>query len=257
MDTTSKSIDQPDAGRRSFIWKAGAAVSALLATAVPAVAMPIFKKEKGLESEMERLNNRVGILEDEKSVHALHRTYEALLDRGDYENLVELFSNDSEVIFNGGLYKGKETGVRRLFCGLFRSGMTGKRISPAPGFESAFEPAHDHIQISSDRGSAEAWFSYSIQVGAPLISDSVLIKMARLQGGGVMKWWEGGACNISCVKDAVNGAWKIKRLEYKAHAKRDYRPGKSYSMPVSEVPFSKVYPEEPNGPDKILIPVQA
>ncbi|NLD36235.1 MAG: SnoaL-like domain-containing protein [Desulfatiglans sp.] len=257
MDTTSKSIDQPNAGRRSFIWKAGAAVSALLATAVPAVAVPLFKKDKGMESEMERLNNRVRIFEDEKSVHDLYHTYESLLDRGAYETLVELFSNDGEVIFNSGVYTGKETGLRRLYCGLFRSGMTGKRISPAPGFENACESDQDQVQVSGDRGSAKAQFSYSMQIGAPLASDSVLVSMARLQGGGVMRWWEGGTCHISCIKDALNGAWKIKRLEYQAVAKTDYRPGKTYSMPVSSVPFSKVYPGEPNGPDKILVPVQA
>ncbi len=243
--------------RRSFIRKAGAAVSALLATAAPAVAMPVFKKDKDMGSEMERLNNRVRTLEDEKSVHALYHNYESLLDRGAYENLVELFSDDGEVIFNSGVYKGKETGIRRLFCGLFRSGMTGKRISPAPGFENGCGPEQDHVQISGDCGSARAQFSYSMQIGAPLASDSVLVNMARLQGGGIMRWWEGGTCHISCVKEALNGAWKIKRLEYRTHAKTDYRPGKRYSMPVSSVPFSKVYPEEPNGPDKILAPVQA
>ncbi|MBN1904014.1 MAG: nuclear transport factor 2 family protein [Deltaproteobacteria bacterium] len=256
MDTTINTSDQPNAGRRSFIWKAGAAVSALLATAVPAIAMPVFKKDKGLESEMERLNSRVASLEDEKSIHALYRTYESLLERGSYEDLVELFSNDGEVIFNSGVYKGKETGVRRLYCSLFRSGMTGKRISPAPGFETACESAQDHVQISDDRGSANGRFSYSMQIGVPLTSDSVLVSMARLHGGGVMRWWEGGTCHISCVKEAAGGAWKIKRLEYHTLAKRDYRPGKTYSTPVSAVPFAKAYPEEPNGPDKILVPVQ-
>jgi hypothetical protein len=256
MNTTLKSIDQPDRGRRSFIWKAGTAVSAVLATALPSVAMPVFKKDRRLEPEIEHLNRRVRTLEDEKRVYALYHTYESLLDRGAYEDLVEFFSDDAEAIFNGGLYKGKETGIRRLFCGLFRSGMTGKRISPALGFEPAFEPAPDHVQILSDNSRAEARFSYYMQVGAPIISDSVLIKMARLQGGGVIKWWEGGTCLISCIKDTEDRIWKIKRLEYHTLAKTDYRPGKLYSMPVSLVPFSKVYPEDMNGPDKILIPVQ-
>jgi hypothetical protein len=32
----------------------------------------------------------------------------------------------------------------------------------------------------------------SEQVGTPVISDSVLVDMARLHGEGIMKWWEGG-----------------------------------------------------------------
>ncbi|NLA74829.1 MAG: SnoaL-like domain-containing protein [Deltaproteobacteria bacterium] len=256
MDTTLKPIDQPDTGRRSFIWKAGAAVSAVLATALPAMAMPAFKKDKGLKSEVDRLNSRLGTLEDEKSIHALHHTCEALLDRGAYEELVEMFSNDGEVIFNQGVYKGKETGITRLFCGLFRSGMTGKRMSPAPGFETVCASVEDHVQVSSDRMSAKGCFLYSMQIGIPLDSDSVLVQMARLQGGGVMRLWEGGTCHISCVKDKADGSWKIKRLEYQALAQADYRHGKSDAKPVSASLFTKRYPEDPVGPDKIAGPVQ-
>ena len=38
MDVTLKSLSKPNTGRRSFMWKTGAAVSAALASAVPGMA---------------------------------------------------------------------------------------------------------------------------------------------------------------------------------------------------------------------------
>jgi hypothetical protein len=250
--SASRSNDQPNTGRRSFMWKAGAAVSAVLATAVPALSMPGFTRDKGLKSEVNRLNNKLGILEDENMIRRLHQAYETLLDKGSYENLVDLFIFDGEVIFNGGVFKGKDRGIQRLFCRLFSSGMTGKKIMPAPELELNNELQQSKIEISQDRGSAKARFPYSIQVGSPIISDSILVKMARLQGGGIMKWWEGGIYKASYVKDFKNGEWKIKSLEYQTISKADYKPGRLSVKPIDIPVFSKVYPKDQAGPDKLL-----
>lgn len=196
--------------------------------------------------------DKLGYREDKKQIRRLHHTYETLLDRGSYENIVNLFVRDGEVIFNGGVFKGKEKGIRRLFCNLFSPGMSGKMIMPAPGFELDDELHQDKVEIALDRRSATAQFSYSIQVGSPIISDSVIIKMARLQGEGIMKWWEGGIYNVSYVKDMKSRKWKIKRLEYKTLSKADYKPGRKYAKPIDIPAFSKVYPSDPSGPDKLL-----
>ena len=126
---------------------------------------------------------------------------------------------------------------------------------PAPGFEINDEQVQDKVQISKDRKSAKVQFSYSIQVGTPIVSDSVLLKMARLQGGGIMKWWEGGIYRMACVKDIKDGSWKIKGLEFHTLAKADYRAGRSYASPIEPPLFSKVYPDDPAGPDKLFKPV--
>ena len=255
-NSVSRSIDQPSTGRRFFLWKAGAAVSAVLATAVPAISMSGTGKDKGLKSEVDRLTCRLGSLEDENKIRRLHRTFENHLDNGNYENLVKLFSADGEVIFNNGIFKGKESGVRRLFCKQFGSGRTGKRVKPAPGFEIYNDLLQDKVEISKDRRTAKAQFSYSIQVGAPVISDSVLFKMARLQGDGMMKWWEGGNYKVSYIYDMKDGSWKIKRLEYHTLAKADHKPGRSYAKPIDIPAFSKLFPKDPEGPDKLLSQVQ-
>lgn len=255
MDTVKSSTDnvrkQTDTGRRSFMWKVGAGMSAVLAAAVPSIAKPVFGNDKKLKMSVDDLSRQVAILESEKSIRNLHKAYEDSLDKGMYSDVLDMFTDDAEVIFNGGLFKGNR-GVERLFCSHFSAGHTGRRIDQAPGFEIEGDQQQEMVEVSPDGRNARARFSYSIQVGTPIESDSVLVKMARLQGEGINKWWEGGVYELSYVKDAREGNWRIKRLEYRALSRADYRPGRSYANPVYVNQFSKVYPQEPSGPDSLI-----
>jgi hypothetical protein len=244
----------PDKGRRSFIWKIGAAMSAVLASAIPAISRPSVNNDANLKAQVDQLSDQLGIHEDTNAIRALHQTYESCLNCGMYEKVVNLFAEDGEVIFNGGIFKGKDTGIRRLYLELFRPGLTGRKIEAAPGFQASTEQQQETIEVAADRRSARARFSYSMQVGTPIISDSQLIKMARLHGEGVMKWWEGGIYEVSYVKDMKRGDWKIQRLEHRVLSKADYRPGRSYARPISVPPFSRAYPEDPAGSDSLITP---
>jgi hypothetical protein len=246
------SMKKPDTGRRSFMWKAGAAMSAVLAAAVPGLARTGFKKDTNLKAKVERLSKQVGLLEDEKAIRSLHRTYESHLNSGEYEEVVGMFTDDAEVIFNGGFFKGKKSGIRRLYCDHFSAGFTGKKIDPAPGFRLDAEQHEDFVEVDLNRSSAKARFTFSIQVGTPIKSDLQLVKMARLHGEGIIKWWEGGIYEVTYVKNIKDGNWKITRLEYRTLSKADYRPGRTYAKPISVPCFSKVYPEEPTGPDRLI-----
>jgi hypothetical protein len=248
----AKSLSKPDSGRRSFLRKAGAAISATVAAAVPGMASRTTHQEDGLNAEVDRLSRQLGLLEDQNAIRTLHQTYETLLDGGMYEQVVELFTEDGAVVFNGGVFSGKKDGVSRLYRDRFRAGSAGKKIGPPPGFELPAEQQQETINAGIDRRSASAQFPYSIQVGAPLVSDSSLVILARLHGGGIMKWCESGTCEASYAKDGKDGSWKIKRLEYRASSITDYRPGKSYARPISVPTFSKTYPEDPAGPDRLI-----
>ena len=250
----AKSLSKPNTGRRSFIWKMGATMSVALASAVPGMSNRKPKQDSGSDAELNRLSNRLGILEDEKTIRTLHQTYQTYLDDGRYEEVVGLFAEDGEVVFNGGVFKGQKDGISRLYRDCFSSGLTGKKIGPAPGFEVDSERQQETIKVSADRLSASAQFPYSIQVGTPMAPDSQLVQMARLQGGGIVKWCEGGTYEISYAKDIKDGNWKIKRLEYRVLSKTDYRPGRSYAKSISVPPFAKPYPEDPAGPDRLIRP---
>jgi hypothetical protein len=241
--------DQPNTRRRSFMWKIGAAIPALLASTVPGRSSHAFNQDAGLKNRINRLTSRLGILEDENAIRRLHHTYEDLLHNGKYEEVTNLFTDDGEVIFNGGIFKGKFGGVRRLYSKRFRSGLAGRKIEPPPGLQPDNDQQQDIVKVAADRKSASARFSFSVQIGTPILSDSQLVKMARLQGEGIMKWWEGGKYEVSYVKGVSEGVWKIRRLQYRVLSKADYRPGKLRAKPISIPLFSKVYPEDPAGPD--------
>jgi len=249
---TSESVDRskPNSGRRSFIRKTGAALSAVVASAVAGVSKSSPDHDAGLKGEVDWLCNQVGCLEDANGIRRLHQMYESYLDQGMYEEVVNMFADEGEVVFNGGLFAGKDKGIRRLYCDHFSRGRTGRKIEPAPGFELDSALLQDVVEVAQDRQSAKAQFPYSMQVGTPLISDFPHLEMARLQGQGVLQWWEGGVHEVSYVKDG--DAWKIKRLEYRVMSKADYKPGRSYARPISVPLFSKAYPKNPDGPDKLI-----
>ena len=204
----------PDKTRRNFMWKAGAGLSALLAATVPGNATAGTNNDKKLRDDITRLFVQVGLLEDEKEIRGLYETYENLLDGKKYEEVIALFADDGEVIFNGDSFKGRKKGVHQLYCNQFRSGSTGKKINCTPGGLPGIREQQDTVEIKPDRKSASARFTYSIQVGEPIISDSSLVKMARLQGEGIMKRHEVGTCDIYFIKSPKDDTWKIKRLEY-------------------------------------------
>lgn len=240
---------KPNAGRRSFIWKTGAAMSAVVASAVAGISSPKIDSGAGMKDRVDRLSDRIGSLEDANAIRGLHRTYEVRFDQGIYEDVVGMFAADAEVVCNGGLFSGKE-GIRRLYCDLFSSGSTGKKMEPAPGFEPSPAQQQDSVEVAADRKTARGHFPYSMQVGAPMTGDSSLVEMARLQGEGVVKWWEGGTCEVSYVK--VDNTWKIRRLEYRVTSKADYRPGRKYAKPIDVPAFSSVFPVNPTGPDRLV-----
>jgi hypothetical protein len=238
-----KCSSKPNTGRRSFLWKAGAAMTAAAAALVPGMAKP----SAGKTTEAETLARRLGMLEDKQAIRALHQTYEALLDSGNYEKLPGLFTEDAAVVFNGGVFKGKSS-VARLYRDYFRAGLTGRKLGLAPGIEAAPET----VTVAGDRKSAKAQFPYSIQVGVPMQSGSSLVQMARLQGEGIVKWCESGIYELSYTKCRKDGGWKITKLEYRVSSKTDYRPGRVYANPISVLQFEKTYPADATGPDSLI-----
>jgi hypothetical protein len=162
-----------------------------------------------------------------------------------------MFAAEAEVVFNGGAFRRIE-GIGRLYRDHFQSGRTGRRMDPAPGFELAADQQRDSVAVAADRRSAQAAFTYSIQVGTPVESVTSLASMARLHGEGVQSWWEGGIYDISYRKDAASGRWQISRLEYRTLSRADYRTGRSYARSITVPRFSKRFPEDQQGPDTLV-----
>jgi hypothetical protein len=127
-------------------------------------------------------------------------------------------------------------GVTRLYNTRFRSGLTGKKL------DATLDSKEGHsIDISQDHLSATASFPFAIQAGTPIVSDSVLVSMARLHGGGINKWRENGVCELSLTRKSGEDVWMIKKLEYRTESK-------SASVPA----FTEIFPADPAGPDKLV-----
>jgi len=241
---------RPSTGRRSFIWRLGAAISAAAASVTPGFS----NSKSGRNPEQTRLAEQLAILQAEREIRKLHRTYETRLENGMYEKVVDLFTEDGEVLFHGGLFAGM-TGITRLYREVFSSGFTGKKLGPAPGVRFEDEQ-QEIIEVADDCLSATARFPYSIQVGTPMAPDSQLVQMARLHGEGVMKWCEAGLYEVRYRKEVKSGEWKIAKLEHHVLSSTDYRSGRSHAKPVSVPLFAKTYPEDPVGPDRLINPAR-
>jgi hypothetical protein len=254
LKPTSETVNspKPNTGRRSFIWKTGAAMSAVAASAVAGYSKSSADSGTELQDRIDRLHIQVGILEDANAIRKLHQSYETCLDQGMYEEVVSLFTDDGQVYFNGGFFSGKDKGVRRLFQCHFAEGRTGKKIEPASGRQWDPKQQRDAIDVAMDRKSAKACFPFSMRVGTPMDSESTLVQMARLQGQGIVHWWESGICVNSYVK--MGDVWKIKRIDYQTIAQANPASGWACAKPISVPLFSKAYPENPTGPDKLVAP---
>jgi hypothetical protein len=234
-------------GRRSFVWKLGAGASAVLAS-VAGSARAGTPKVNASNAETGPL--RVALLEEEKILRTLHQRFEQAMDKGLHEDVIGMFADDAEVVFNGGVFRERSKGVSRLYRERFPSCKTGGRMKPAPGFEVAADQQRDSVDVSPDLRSATAVFPYSIQVGVPFETESSLAAMARLHGEGVRTWWEGGVYKVTYRKDEA-GSWTIGRLEYDTQSRADWRPGKSYAQPISVAPLSIRFPADQQGPDDL------
>jgi hypothetical protein len=197
--TAKTECSQP--ARRSFLKKSGAALSGALAAAAVAGAATAAPSNNAADD----LALRLGKLEDANAVREIYRAYESALNQGRYEDVLNLFTANSEVSFGGGIFAGKDAGVRRLYMENFRQGQTGKKVEMS-------EPSSENIEAAADRKSAKAVFPYSMRVGTPMDASLQLVQMARLHGGGIEYRRESGNCKVSFVKDGES--WKISRIEY-------------------------------------------
>ena len=220
----------PQPARRSFLRKSGVALSGVLAAAVAgsAKAAPVTGSDDALAL-------RLGKLEDANAVRGIYRAYESAINQGRYEDALNLFAADSEVCFEGGIFADRDKGVRRLYLENFQQGHTGKKSEVS---EPSMDMTEERIEPSPDRQSAKAVFPYSMRVGSPMDTSLQLVQMARLQGGGILHRRESGQCEVSFVK--AGESWKISRIEYHS------------AQPCEVARFTKTYPENAIGPDRLV-----
>jgi hypothetical protein len=193
---------------------------------------------RSLEEKLEKLTAQVGILEDQQEVRKLQHKYGYYLDQCLYEEVVNLFSDEGEVWFMGGKYKGK-AGVRRLYIDRFQKKFTNGHNGPIYGFLLDHPQLQDIVTVAPDGKTAKGRFRSVMQAG-----------LHESAEGETRQWWEGGIYENEYVKE--DRVWKYKRLDYRGLWHADFETGWAHTPP-NKYPFASVqFPEDPIGPDELI-----
>lgn len=191
------------------------------------------------EDRITKLENAVGRLEDESAIRKLQYTYGYLIDKCMYNEVVDLFAEDGEVRFMGGIYKNK-AGVKRLYIERFQKNFVGGRNGPIFGFLLDHPQLQMVIDVAHDRKTAKVRGRSLMQAGR---------HESAVDNGMPRQWWEGGIYENEYVRDG--GVWKIKVLDYNPIWHGMFDKGWSH-QPANAYPFASItYPEDPTGPDAI------
>lgn len=164
--------------RRSFIWTAGAALSAPLAAA--AANAPASAPEDG-----DALKTRLEMLEDANAIRALSQAYARHVTAGSQEEAAALFADPSDAP------------IGLAICGLTPYDF-GER---------------DAIEIAPDRTAATAILHCIVETESVIEPSCPLVEMAREQGGGVVRGTEHGVFENAYIRR--EGIWKIHRSNYR------------------------------------------
>jgi hypothetical protein len=195
---------------------------------------------RALEQKIEQLSKHIGILEDIHAIRRLQHIYGYYIDKCLYEETVELFSENCEVRFMGGIFKGK-AGARRLYIERFQKNFTNGVNGAVYGFLLDHPQLQDVVDVAPDGRTAKARFRSLMQAGRHELAE-----------GETRQWWEGGIYENEYVKE--DGIWKFKVLNYRPLWHADFAKGWAHTPPNLYQMFSETYPENPLGPDELIKP---
>lgn len=191
-----------------------------------------------LEKKIEEVSKRISDLQDIDCIRKLHHIYGYYFDACLFDEVVDLYAEDSEVRFMGGIFKGKES-VRRFFCDRLRVRHTNGHNGPIYGFLLDHIMMQDVITISKDGKTAKGRYRTFMQAGRHELAEGL-----------TRQWWEGGVYENTYVKE--DGIWKFKILDYRGLWHADVEKGWAHTPPNLYPFFSEIYPKDPIGPDEIL-----
>src|SRR5262249_30208768 len=149
---------------------------------------------------IEGLEHELGVQQDIHQIRRVQYTYGYFIDKSQYNEVVDLFSDQSEVWFLGGIYKGK-AGVRRLYIENFQTRFTQGHNGPRYGWLLDHPQMQMVIDVAPDRSTAQVRGRSMMQAG-----------LHESATGQQRAWWEGGIYENEYVRES--GIWKIKALRY-------------------------------------------
>jgi hypothetical protein len=161
---------------------------------------------------LKELEARLQKLQDVKDIEKLQRIYGYYRDYGDWEKVVDLFSDNAESVevADHGVYKGKE-GVRRFYIDLMKG---GKDRKPRQGILSIDMQMQGVVTVNPDGKNAKGrWYGFQIEA-RPTLS---------LHEGELRQTWGHGVYENEYVKE--DDKWKIKKLYFNLTFRTPYEDG--------------------------------
>ena len=193
-----------------------------------------------LEARIARLEHELAIQQDIEQIRKVQYTYGYFIDKSQYNEVIDLFSDEGEVWFLGGIYRGK-AGVRRLYIERFQGTFTQGHNGPRYGWLLDHPQLQMVIDVAPDRRTATVRGRSMMQAG-----------LHESAEGAQRAWWEGGIYDNRYVRE--DGVWKIARLGYFPFWHGTFADGWA-KTPIDYIPFTKtLYPEDPLGPDAFVEP---
>jgi SnoaL-like domain len=200
-----------------------------------------------LMTSVEELQRRLSRLEDLNSVRTLQFKYGYYMDKGLYQEVVDLFSSQGAVHFMGGIFRGR-AGLARLYLERFRRTFTSGINGPVHGLLLDHLQLQDIVDVNPDGTRAKGRFRALLQGGSHDTKKEINPRLPR-------QWWEAGVYENDYVKE--DGVWKIEVLNYNLTWQADFDKGWAHSTPYSGSFFDKTFPEDPAGPDELSAAVPA
>jgi hypothetical protein len=161
---------------------------------------------------LKELEARIQRLDDIKKVERLQRIYGYYRDYGEWEKVVDLFSDNAESVEEAdhGVYRGKE-GVRRFYIDLMKG---GKDAKPRLGYMSIGLQMQGVVTVEPDGKTAKGrWYGFFMEA-RPTLS---------LHEGELRQLWAHGVYENEYVKE--NGVWKFKKLRFFLNFRTPYEDG--------------------------------
>lgn len=161
---------------------------------------------------LESIQARVQRLEDTKRIEQLQRIYGYYRDNGEWEKVVDLFSDQAESVevADHGVYKGKE-GVRRFYIDLIKGGKDKPRRYGAMSIAIQFQGV---VSMDPDGSTAKGrWYGFLMEARPT----------ASLHEGELRQTWGHGIYENEYVKE--NGKWLIKKLHFFLHFRTPFEDG--------------------------------
>lgn len=184
-------------------------------------------------ASLEDLQLRIQRLEDIKQVERLQKIYGYYRDNGDWEKVVDLFSDNAESVevADHGVYRGKE-GIRRYYIDLIKG---GKGRKPRPGVMSIALQLQGIITIEPGNSEAKGRWYGLLMEARPTLS---------LHEGPLRQTWGHGIYENEFIKE--DGVWKFKKLHFFMNFRTPFEDGWVKTPMVGQYgPDPNIPPDEP------------